>query len=106
MCRQANAAAKARRTQEEEELALEVAEAVKARVEEAMKSEAVAQRIQTRLTEERTKLEEKVRDLPGRQGCAVGGWVKLEALRSCICCPFKSTARQAEVKGVDLLSRQ
>ena len=62
-CRQATAAAKARRTQEEEELALEVAEAVKARVEEAMTSEAVAQRIQTRLTEERTKLEEKVRQL-------------------------------------------
>ena len=70
VCRQANAAAKARRTQEEEELALEVAEAVKAHVEEAMQSEAVAQRIQTRLTEERTKLEEKVSDLLGGQGCA------------------------------------
>lgn len=80
VCRQANAAAKARRTQEEDELALEVAEAVKARVEEAMKSEAVAQRIQTRLTEERAKLEEKVRDLLNRQGCLLErGWVNLGA---------------------------
>ena len=58
--REAAQQAAAQRTKEEEAVAARVAEAVKARVDEVMASEATAQQIQRRLKEERASLEDKV----------------------------------------------